>query len=296
VPLKAPRLDAGEIPSVRFGLSTHLFHDQLLGPTQLTEIARHGFLLVELFATRTHFDYHDASAIRQLRQSLTAAGLFLHSVHAPIVDGIVNGVWGRTYSTATTDATLRQATVREIEAALAIAQEVPYEFLVVHLGVPTERGPSPQDNSLDAARRSISQIHDVATKHGVRLALEVIPNRISTVESLIQLSDEELELPDIGICLDYGHAFLMGDLADTIEAASGHMVTTHIHDNPGKTDAHLVPFEGRIDWSTAVMTTQKVGYEGVWLMELANTGNTAAVLRNAQQAARRLESFLVMQE
>jgi sugar phosphate isomerase/epimerase len=74
------------------------------------------------------------------------------------------------------------------------------------------------------------------------------------------------------------------------------MVTTHIHDNRGTDDAHLVPFEGRIDWSTAVMTSQKVGYEGVWLLEVANTSRPAAVLQKARDACRRLEDYIVTQD
>jgi sugar phosphate isomerase/epimerase len=281
---------------VRFGLSTHLYHDERLGPAHLAEIAAQDFLLVELFATRTHFDYHDAAAVRELGSWLTDAGVFLHSVHAPIVDGLVNGVWGQPLSNAAADAAGRARTVHETEAALTIADTVPFDFLVVHVGTPDSLAPAAGDNSRDAARRSIVELHAAAARHHVRLALEVIPNRLSTVESLVSLIDDDLELPDVGICLDYGHAFLMGDLADTIEAASGHLVTTHIHDNQGRQDSHLVPFEGRIDWSTAVMTTQKVGYEGVWLMEVANTGDRAAVLRRTREAARRLEAFLVTQE
>jgi sugar phosphate isomerase/epimerase len=281
---------------VRFGLSTYLFHDQRLAPSHLAEVAAHGFMLVELCATRTHFDYHDASATRDLATWLTDAGLFLHSVHAPFVDGYVNGVWGQPLSLAASDPTARARSLRETEAALALAQVVPYEFLVVHVGVPTALASGAGDNSLDAARRSLERLHAVATQHGVRLALEVIPNRMSTVDSLTRLIDEELELPDAGICLDYGHALLMGDVADTIEAASGHMITTHLHDNDGKSDTHLVPFEGTLDWSTAVMTTQKVGYEGVWLMELAGAGDPGSVLGRARHASQRIERLALMQD
>jgi sugar phosphate isomerase/epimerase len=107
---------------------------------------------------------------------------------------------------------------------------------------------------------------------------------------------EDLDLPDVGICLDYGHAFLLGDLPDAIERASGHLVTTHIHDNGGAADDHLVPFDGRIDWSTAVMTTQKVGYEGVWLLELGPTAPPASVLARAERACRRFEDLVVTPE
>ena len=44
---------------MRFGISTHLFHSERLERDHLVEIAAHGFDSLELFATRSHFDYRD---------------------------------------------------------------------------------------------------------------------------------------------------------------------------------------------------------------------------------------------
>ena len=71
-----------------------------------------------------------------------------------------------------------------------------------------------------------------------------------------------------------------------------HLVATHVHDNDGKSNQHLVPFEGRINWDAALMTMQKVGYDGTYLMELANTGSTADVLRKGQAARARFEKLM----
>ena len=71
-----------------------------------------------------------------------------------------------------------------------------------------------------------------------------------------------------------------------------HLITTHVHDNRGKQDEHLVPFAGRINWDMALMTMQKVGYDGTYLMELANTGSPAEVLQQAQAARKRFEKLL----
>ncbi len=84
----------------------------------------------------------------------------------------------------------------------------------------------------------------------------------------------------------------MGDLADAIETVSGELVTTHIHDNRGKDDDHLVPFEGRIEWPTTLMSMQKVGYEGLYLFELANTGSSREVLRKTVDVRRRFEEIV----
>ncbi len=54
----------------RFGISTHLFHEHRLCREHLVHIAAHGFDAIELFATRSHFDYHDERAIAELAEWL----------------------------------------------------------------------------------------------------------------------------------------------------------------------------------------------------------------------------------
>ena len=71
---------------MRFGISTHLFHEQRLSRDHLAQIAAHGFEAVEVFATRSHFDYHDPAAIAQLGEWLKETGLALHGIHAPIIE------------------------------------------------------------------------------------------------------------------------------------------------------------------------------------------------------------------
>ena len=275
-----------------FGLSTHLFHHERLSLEHLQAIKAHGFSSVELFATKTHFDYHDPRAVESLGEWLAATGLSLHAVHAPIVESYVDGVWGATLSNAISDASARARTVSETRAALRIAATVPYRHLVVHIGQPDAQSPPPNDNQRDAAKRSVDEIAQaVADTPGVELALEVIPNKLSTVERIVRLM-EDLELDDAGLCLDFGHAFIMDDLVDVIESASGLVTTTHIHDNDGKQDTHLVPFDGRIDWARALFAAQKVGYEGVWMLEVANTSTPDEVLRKSQRACDRFRELL----
>ncbi len=67
------------MPARQYALSTHLFHDQRLARRHLQEAAAHGFGAIELFATRTHFDYHDAAAVAALGEWLRETGLALLS-------------------------------------------------------------------------------------------------------------------------------------------------------------------------------------------------------------------------
>jgi sugar phosphate isomerase/epimerase len=279
---------------MRFGISTHLYHDVRLDRAHLSEVASYGFDAIELFATRSHFDYHDRAAILQLKHWLGEAGLALHGIHAPITDRIQAGTWGSTtYSTAASDAARRQAAIREIETALQIAREIPLDVMVVHLGTPSSMNLS-GDNSRSAAARSMDEICRLAEPLGVRVAFEVIPNDLSTPPSIVSMLEQEGEARHAGICLDFGHAFLMGDVPDAVETAAEHLITTHVHDNHGRADDHLPPYRGSIDWDRALMSMQKIGYEGTYLFEVAGTGPTSTVLEEARRARQRFERTLAL--
>jgi sugar phosphate isomerase/epimerase len=275
---------------MHFGISTHLYHDRPLDRSHLAEIASYGFTEIELFATRSHFDYHDGQAIESLRTWLEETGLTLRSVHAPITDRFGAGdAWAPAYSTAASDSARRQQAVRESEAAIQIARRIPYEVLVVHLGTPDSRAEA-GDNNRNAAARSAEELCRMAGPAGIRVAFEVIPNALSTPDALAALLERDLESCAVaGVCLDFGHAFLGGDVPDAIETVAEHVIATHVHDNHRRGDDHLAPYRGAIDWDAALMSMQKIGYDGSYVMELANTGSPAAVLGEARRAREKFE-------
>jgi len=279
-------------PERRFGVSTHLFHEHRLTRDHLVHIAAHGFEALELFATRAHFDYHDEAARAQLAEWLSDTRLELHSVHAPAFEALRQGKWVGAFSNASSDETRRRAAIAEAEAALALARLVPFQFLVTHIGVPSGEAAG-GDNQRDAARRSVADLAALASNVNVRVAIEVIPNPLSSADDLSRLIEDDLDGLNVGVCLDYGHAHLMGDLGEAIETLSGHLWTTHVHDNGGRRDDHLVPFAGSIDWDAAMMTTQKIGYDGVFMLEVGDTGDPVQVLKRSVKARERLEKTFV---
>jgi sugar phosphate isomerase/epimerase len=273
---------------MRFGISTHLFHEKRLEREHLAQVSGYGFEAIELFATRSHFDYRDEAAISRLRQWLTETGLTLNSVHAPITDVFGGHGWKASYSNAVGDQTKRQAAVKETEAALQVARQIPFDVLVLHLGTPSSLN-NPDDNHRGAAVRSLEEICRLAEPLGVRVAVEVIPNRLSDAQSLVAILENDLDAGHPGICLDFGHAHLLGEVADAIETVSEYVIATHVHDNHGQDDEHLVPYLGSIDWELALVTMQKIGYDGMYLMELAGTGPSEGVLEGARRARQRFE-------
>jgi len=196
--------------SPRFGISTHLFHGEPLGRSHLERLVTHGFDLVEIFATRTHVDFHDQACVEQLRGWLDALQIEAWSMHAPICESFTAGVWGRAYSNATTDPHARAEAVDETRRAAIAAGMLGCRAFVLHLGLPKGQPIPSGDNDRGALQRSLEPIADACERAGLRLALEVIPNDLATPAALIEWLSGDLDLGSAGVCLDVGHAHLVG--------------------------------------------------------------------------------------
>ena len=174
-----------------FGVSTHLCLGDRLDRDHLVEIAAHGFEAIEVFAIRDHFDYHDRRSALALAEWLDDTRLTLHSLHAPIAAEYAQGKWRDGYSLAAADESRRKRAVEETMAALGVAAIVPYKVLVLHCGVPAPHGVA-ADNHVPSMIRSLEELSPVASGVGVRLAVEVIPNALSTPGSLVDLLESDI--------------------------------------------------------------------------------------------------------
>jgi sugar phosphate isomerase/epimerase len=164
--------------------------------------------------------------------------------------------------------------------------------VVLHQGLPRGQPIPHGDNDARALVRSLEPIAEACTTAGVRLALEVIPNDLAAPAALIDWLEGDLDLGDAGVCLDVGHAHLMGGSAEAAEVLSGHVITTHVHDNAGVSDDHLVPFDGTIDWTGTLMSLFKIGYAGPLMFEVADHGDAERVLARAGVVRERLQGIL----
>jgi sugar phosphate isomerase/epimerase len=236
----------------RFGVSTRLFQSERLVREHLLEIASHGFTSVELLAQATHFDYRTTAAVAELQQWLGEAGLDVTSVHVPADD--------------------------DAEAALLVGRRLPFRVLVVQVGPPR------------AAARLVERLAGLAGPLGVAVAID--SSSMTPPASLAHFVEEATEAAGLGACLDFGRAHADGDLVDAIETVSGHLVATHVHDSRGRSDQRLVPFDGTIDWASAMTAVQKIGYDGALTFDPGAQGAPRATLKKLQRARQRLETLL----
>lgn len=247
-------------------VSTYLYVKERLHPGILDGLVRSGVQSIEIFAARQHLDYANRKAhLREIADWFRGSGVPLHSVHSPLYSDYE---WGRTgappVNVASPDRGARVEAMDEIKRALEIAEQIPFRFLIQHLGTPNEAF---SEKKFEAAMTSIEHLRAFAKPLGVRLLLENIPNELSTPDKLMEMI-HSAHFDDIGICFDFGHAHMMGSMTEAFEMVRNQVCSTHVHDNKGVQDSHLWPGEGTIDWKLAMELLRSAPQRPPLLLEL----------------------------
>jgi len=231
-------------------VSTYLFVKERLHPGILDGLVRTGVQAIEIFAARQHLDYANRKAhVKEIAEWFRGSGIPLNSVHSPLY---ADYEWGRAgappVNVASTDRAGRIEAMDEIKRALEIAEQIPFRYLVQHLGTPNE---SFSDKKFEAAMTSIEHLRAFAKPLGVRILLENIPNELSTPDKLVEMI-RGAHFDDVGVCFDFGHAHMMSSVREGFEILRSHIQSTHMHDNAKDKDTHLWPGQGTIDWKEAM--------------------------------------------
>lgn len=253
-------------------MSTYVYVKERLHPGLLDGLVRGGAQSIEIFAARQHLDYANRKQhVREIADWFRTSGVPLNSVHAPM---FADYEWGRTGSppvnVTSTDRAHRIEAMDEIKRALEIAEQIPFRFLIQHMGLGNE---SFDDRKFEAAMTSIEHLRAFAKPLGVRLLLENIPNELSTPEKLVEFI-QATHFDDVGVCFDVGHAHLMGDVAQAFETLKGYIHSTHIHDNQKDRDSHLWPGDGSIDWKQAMELLRSCPHKPPLLLEIEGEDKT----------------------
>jgi sugar phosphate isomerase/epimerase len=230
-------------------LSTYLFVNHKLTSTLVGEVARVEIPAIELFCSRGHFDYRSAEDARELASWLSGHNLTLNSIHAPTTrDFNTRRESGTPLAISDPERGRRQEAVDEIKRAIDLIEYVPFKFCVQHVA----RARDVADQRLwDATFSSLEHLSIFAKQRSVMLALENTPGEMATPTNIKNFL-EETRLTNIKMCFDVGHANLDGSVVTSIEAIRDLLVSTHVHDNAGDRDDHLLPYEGTIDWKAAL--------------------------------------------
>ncbi len=271
-------------------ISTYVYVKERLHPGLLDGLVRGGAQAIEIFAARQHLDYANRKQhVREIADWFRTSGIQLNSVHAPLY---ADYEWGRTgaapVNVASTDRAGRIEAMDEIKRALELAEQIPFRFLVQHLGI---SGESFDERKIEAAMTSIEHLRAFARPLGVSILLENIPNELSTPERLVEFIHAS-HFDDVGVCFDFGHAHMMSDVSQAFETVRGYVRSTHVHDNAKDRDSHLWPGSGSIDWKQAMDLLRSAPHTPPLLLEIEGDEKVNAAEKMGE-AFQKLSNFVI---
>ncbi|MBQ5795043.1 MAG: sugar phosphate isomerase/epimerase [Kiritimatiellae bacterium] len=222
---------------------------------------------------------------KELRGKAEALGLVFNQAHAPFP------CWRNG------DEAYNAKMPARVANAIRIAGILGAKSIVVHPIAYIKPGDAQKTFNFDFYR----SIEPVALEYGTKIALEnmwgydnrrgyIMPNVCSFGRDLCEYYDELANPAAYTVCLDLGHCGLVGEEPDEAIRVLGHdrLGALHIHDNDYKSDAHLLPYAGKMHWDKITAALREVGYKGDFTFEACNFFNPLPADRGICLAAARM--------
>jgi len=264
-------------------ISSHVFLRQRLHPGLLDVFARTGAQGVELFAARQHFDYTSRPHVRELADWFRSSKVEPFSMHAPLYPDHEMGRGGAAgVNVIHPEKSRRIDAMDEIKRALEAAEQIPFRFLILHLG---DRDDTWGLRALEHSITAIEHLKAFASPLGVRLLVENLEGEVARPDHLIEILSSG-HFTDVGVCLDTGHAHLGDGVPAALETLRDRIRSSHHHDNKGDKDAHLWPGDGSIDWDTTLAGLKSAPQTPAGVLEIHYTleETPESVVAKAQKA------------
>ena len=141
-------------------------------------------------------------------------------------------------------------------------------IMVAHVIIGMDRH-SPSALGITRFRRLV----EAGEKAGVKIAFE----NTEGIEYLQAVMDHLGASDYCGFCWDTGHEQCYNYGEDMMARFGDKLIATHLNDNFGMADrnvmtwhddSHVLPFDGINDWKSIINRMDKVGYDGIYTMEL----------------------------
>ena len=158
--------------------------------------------------------------------------------------------------------------VSQLRECIRRSSSINASIMTFHLGIADD------GQRLDTIRQGAKVVDEVtsyATDYNVWLCVENVfeGDRCSVANAgEFEILFGASKSPRLRFTLDTGHANLYGVVYDLIESFPEKLFFTHLHDNNGVRDEHLVPGHGVIDWRRLLSCFDDADYSGPFNFEL----------------------------
>lgn len=144
---------------------------------------------------------------------------------------------------------------------------------------------------------------DFAKKEGIGLAIENmwgektagVPHYAVQPEEVLRLI-EDIRCDNVKVCWDVEHGSIEKiNQTEALAMLKNHIVTTHISDEAGVNQIHILPYFGNIDWEKLLKAFADIGYNGIFNFEIQHylPGVPKELILPAMEFSRKVGAYLV---
>ena len=214
----------------------------------------------EIYAAR---DESFLTMVLAIKRSLDNAGLKVEQIHGP---------WQ--YPPKDSTDSERAERFEKMTKSMVIARYLGAKYVAVHPLMPYgAHSPENPEGVYEINRQFFAALANVGKNLGITVCLENMPFDKHPIHSTDEITSlvEDINHPNLKVCLDTGHAIMTGEvLSESVKRiGKERLAILHVHDNPGNKDTHSAPYDGVGDWGDFVEALYDIGYDGVMNLEVS---------------------------
>lgn len=246
--------------------------------SRLRVIHEHGFEGVEIFATPRHLDINNPEEVQEAGMLIRDLGFRYVSMHAPSSMGDLS----------IPDETERDETVFACQRVLDAAMLMGAGTVTFHPSS-IENQPGPIQDRWYALSETLRDLSGYAEDRDILIAIENFPEPLFG-SNPVELYDrlEKLNLPNVGMCLDIGHAFVGGHLPKVLSHFGEKIFSVHASDNRGNVDEHMTPGHGTVPWENILDGLRQIEFHGPFVIEVRDGRRLEQILDDVIEFSDRL--------
>jgi sugar phosphate isomerase/epimerase len=222
---------------------------------QLPVIKKAGFTHISIGAKIEHSNYLASEGMKNIRAMVDSHGLGVCSIHTPFGKGI---------DISSPDKAVSDRTVETYQRCIDVAFFLSAGVVIFH---PTAYLSSDRIHARkDVLVKNVEKLLEHIAHGRVRLAVE--NDSYEPANDVLSHSLDEIGEPGYGFCYDSSHDNIVEQPLALLDRYGHRLLTTHISDNRGKKDDHILPFEGTYDWDGFCKAFPCDVFSGVFLLEV----------------------------
>lgn len=225
---------------------------------KLPLVQEFGIEAIELFCTPRHLNIADPEQVQRAGMTIRDLGFRAVSMHAPSSVGDLSSP----------DELQREETLLACQKTLDAAMLMGATQVTFHPSS-IEGEMSQASERYTSLMETLRDLSGYGEDRDIRICIENFPCPFFGCDPLeLHQQIQSLDLPNVGMCLDIGHAFVGNYLPSALTSLGEKVYSVHASDNRGRVDEHMPPGQGVIPWEQIINGLRQMDYKGPFVIEV----------------------------